>query len=371
MALMATQALADDLLGEAETEMEDMVIVEAGRSTRETEDVDPEDESSREARQFFWGMGPNFPGGFIMQQRYVPGSGFSFAPFGAALGARVPVAPKPVAPVVPVAPVAPVDPVSQGQCYTTKGVSGQCTTYQNCGYYNLLEGLPKNLPSWALGTKDSCIVPNAKVDRMGVGSHYGLCCPSQQTPRVPQEPQEPQQPQQPLQPQQPPYPQRQWGGQGVYPAGSQPLYPGQGFQPGFGGFPFSPQGFGGGRPQGPPSFGGPPQGPPPGQGGFGGPPQGPPPGQGGFGGPPPGQGGQGFGGQPQQPLPPGTPCNGNCPGFGPGQGFGGQPQYPPPAQRPTTQRPRPTTQRPTQRPAAPIASVDDDISSSTGDDYSV
>ena len=197
--------------------------------------MDPEDESSREARQFFWGMGPQFPGGFIMQQRYVPGSGFSFAPFGAALGARVPVAPKPVVPVVPVAPVAPVAPVSQGQCYTTKGVSGQCTTYQNCGYYNLLEGLPKNLPSWALGTKDSCIVPNAKVDRMGVGSHYGLCCPSQQTPRVPQEPQEPQQPQQPLQPQQPPYPQRQWGGQGVYPAGSQPLYPGQGFQPGFGG----------------------------------------------------------------------------------------------------------------------------------------
>merc|ERR1712172_300951 len=126
MALMATQALADELLGEAGTEMEDMVILEAGRSTRETEDVDPEDESSREARQFFWGMGPNFPGGFIMQQRYVPGSGFSFAPFGAALGARVPVAPKPVVPVVPVAPVAPVAPVvpvapvapvSQGQCY--------------------------------------------------------------------------------------------------------------------------------------------------------------------------------------------------------------------------------------------------------------
>ena len=145
------------------------------------------------------------------------------------------------------------------------------------------------------------------------------------------------------------------------------------------GFPFSPQGFGGGRPQGPAGFGRP-QGPPQGQGGFG-PPQGPPPGQGGFGppqGPPPGQGGQGFGGQGgQQPLPPGTPCNGNCPGFG-GQGFGGQPQYPPPAQRPTTQRPRPTTQRPTQRPTprpttqrpavqptkpAPIASVDDDISS--------
>ena len=28
LALMATQALADDLLGEAETEMEDMVILE-------------------------------------------------------------------------------------------------------------------------------------------------------------------------------------------------------------------------------------------------------------------------------------------------------------------------------------------------------
>merc|ERR1719491_592412 len=297
-------------------------------------------------------MGPQFPGGFIMQQRYVPGSGFSFAPFGAALGARVPVAPRPVvpvaprpvAPVVPVAPVAPVAPVSQGQCYTTKGVSGQCTTYQNCGYYKLLEALPKDLPSWALGTKDSWIVPNAKVDRMGVGSNYGLCCPSsslqnQQQTRVPQ-----QQPQQPLQPSQPAPPQRQWGGQGVYPAGSQPLYPGQGWA-GLGGqqggFPFSPQGFGGGRPQGPAGFGRP-QGPPPGQGGFGVPPQGPPPGQGGFGppqGPPPGQGGQGFGGQGgQQPLPPGTPCNGNCPGFG-GQGFGGQPQYPPPAQRPTTQRP--------------------------------
>ena len=176
--------------------------------------MDPEEGESREGRQFFWGMGPQFPGGFIMQQHYVPGSGFSFSPFGAASGARVPVAPKPV---VPVAPVAPVAPISQGQCYTTKGVSGKCTPYQNCGYYNLLEGLPKNLPSWALGTKDSCIVPNAKVDRMGVGSNYGLCCPSQQT-RVPQKP-----------------PQRQWGGQGVYPAGSQPLYPGQGFQPGFGG----------------------------------------------------------------------------------------------------------------------------------------
>ena len=104
----------------------------------------------------------------------------------------------------------------QADCYTSKGEAGNCVTLNQC--YSLFEALPKDLPSWALGTKESCIVQNAKADRMGYVSTYGVCCTtssgqsqqgeSQQS-RLPAKPAQPVQEQQPVR--------RQWPGQ--YPAG--------------------------------------------------------------------------------------------------------------------------------------------------------
>merc|ERR1712241_100181 len=70
---------------QAEEVIDDMVILEAPtRFTRESEVEDEtmkiEDEdagSSREGKQFFWGLGPMFPNGFIMQR----GSGWWGVPF--------------------------------------------------------------------------------------------------------------------------------------------------------------------------------------------------------------------------------------------------------------------------------------------------
>jgi len=328
MAILVAQSWAE--FGEVEDE--DMVILEGPRVTRDSEDGDAEEESSREGRQFFWGMGPQYPGGFIHHQRHW----------------RYPAGTSPFIPAVtsPFVPVAGA--VSQGQCYTSKGASGQCTTYQNCGNYGLFEALPKDLPSWALGTKDQCIIQNSQADRMGYVSTYGICCPSgsltSPQSRVPK----------------PPSKNRQWGG--LYPAGAQPLYPGQGFQQP-GGFPFG--GFGGQPQQPPPGFGGGyPQGPPQGPPGFGGQPQGPPP---------------GFGGQPQGPPPGFGGGSPQGPPQGPPPGFGGQPQQPPP-QGPPPQVTQPDPVQPVQEVAAPapapveqqeITSVDDDTSSSDGTDYSI
>ena len=156
---------------------------------------------------------------------------------------------------------------------------GECVTPNAC--YSLY-ALPKDLPSWAIGTKDSCITANTMPSNtMGYTSTYGVCCGMTQRRRVSGGQQ-----------------QRQWGGQ--YPAGAIPLVPGaggwgvpQGGQWGQpqGGQWGQPQGGQWGQPQGgqwgQPQGGqwGQPQGPPPGQWGQ---PQGPPPGQGG---PPPAQGG--------------------------------------------------------------------------------
>ena len=124
-----------------ETILDDMVIVEAS-DARVTREVDAEEEqSARKGRQFFWGMGPMYPGGFVMQRWY---------------------------------PVARVDHQMGSACYTGKGYMGTCVTPNAC--YGLLYALPKDLPSWALGTKDACIVQNAQPDSMGYTSSYGVCC---------------------------------------------------------------------------------------------------------------------------------------------------------------------------------------------------
>merc|ERR1719225_1322775 len=218
-----------------------MVIIEpdqaASRVARESEELEEPEEGEREGRQFFWGMGPQYPNGFVMQRWYPVFQ----QPLGWNPAQRV-------TPLKPVQPVTPVKPAQPG-CYTSKGALGECVTLNSC--YDLLYALPKNLPSWALGSKDSCIVQNAQADSMGYVSTYGVCC-SRKTPN-PVQSRKPT-PQEPVT-----LPERQFGG------------------PGFGGPPQGGQGFGGPPPPGfggppPPGFGGPPQqqGPPPQQ-------QGPPP----------------------------------------------------------------------------------------------
>merc|ERR1712038_1404170 len=146
-----------------------MVIIEPDQATsrvaRESEEVEePEEGGEREGRQFFWGMGPQYPNGFVMQRWYPVFQ----QPLGWNPAQRV-------TPVKPVQPVTPVKPAQPG-CYTSKGALGECVTLNSC--YDLLYALPKDLPSWALGTKDSCIVQNAQADRMGYVSTYGVCCTS-------------------------------------------------------------------------------------------------------------------------------------------------------------------------------------------------
>merc|ERR1711923_596474 len=188
---------------QAEEVIDDMVILEAPtRFTRESvleddllkvEDEDEDAGSSREGKQFFWGLGPMFPNGFIMQR----GSGWWGVPF-----------------MVPQAPMQ-----QMNNCYTSKGYAGTCRTLNQC--FTLIYSLPKNLPSWALGTKDQCTMHYAQADRMGYQSQMGVCCTNtQQRTAMPQ------------------YPGGFGGGLGgLYPGGTQGLYPGMGGgfgAPGFG-----------------------------------------------------------------------------------------------------------------------------------------
>jgi hypothetical protein len=172
------QTWADDSQYE-EYGIDDMVILEAAptRVTRETEIEEDSEEGVREGKQFFFGVGPQYPGGFIMQRW---GLGFPAAP-NPGWPAIVPFqrvqapiqAPVQVPEQVPVQVPVQEAPVQAG-CKTSKGEEGECVALNKC--YSLFEALPKDLPSWALGTKESCIVQNAQPDRMGYYSTYGVCC---------------------------------------------------------------------------------------------------------------------------------------------------------------------------------------------------
>ena len=89
-----------------------------------------------------------YPNGFIMQR----GAGWW----------RVPV-------MVPQLPMQQVN-----TCYTSKGYAGVCRTLNQC--FTLIYSLPKNLPSWALGSKDQCTMQYVQADRMGYQSASGVCC---------------------------------------------------------------------------------------------------------------------------------------------------------------------------------------------------
>merc|ERR1711997_991078 len=135
---MGVTVVAAQVAAAMETESEDMVIIEpdqaASRVARESDDViEAEEVEDREGRQFFFGVGPQYPNGFVMQRWYPVFQ----QPLGWNPG-RVSAKPG---------------------CYTSKGAVGECVTLNSC--YDLLYALPKNLPNWALGTKDSCIVQNA------------------------------------------------------------------------------------------------------------------------------------------------------------------------------------------------------------------
>jgi len=292
---------------------DDMVIVEAA-SSRQKRDAEEEtsvveaEESEREGKQFFFGTGYPFTQGsqypFVIQRQWGM-------------------------------------PISSGRhCYTSKGYSGECVTMKQC--YGLLYNLPDSLPSWALGTKDSCITNDLSADRMGYTNSYGVCCSSGHSRFA--------------RPQSPRYPVS-----GIYPAGTMPLVWGQpaqwgkpaqsqrqsspqqsgqrqGFPGGFGGG-FGGQypggGFGGQYPGGFPGAGGQyPGGQYPGAGGQY--PGGQYPGAGGqypggAGGQYPGGGGQYPGGAPGGQYPPaGGAPGGQYPpaGGAPGGGYPQQPQQP-------------------------------------------
>merc|ERR1712018_174897 len=231
-----------------------MEIIEANSREAKTEVEEDQNDlqttsGERDAKQFFWGTGSLFPSGgypFVMQRWGMP--------------------------VMPVYPRVP-----HNQCRNSKGYAGTCVTIKKC--YSLFHALPADLPSWAIGTKDNCVMNNATPDRMGYTNYHGVCRTEphiqQRTPA--------------LEPVKTPSHTQNYPG---FPAGTMPISRQGGFPGGF------PGGFGGqfGAPGG--QFGAPGGqfGSPGGQ--FGG---GPPGGQ--FGGGPPG--GQ-FGGPGQQrpPRPP-------------------------------------------------------------------
>ena len=240
-----------------------------------------EAETKREGKQLFWGV-PMYPGvGMLGMQRVgtYPGGFPIFAP-------RYPSVPQQFQPA--------------NTCYTSKGYAGTCVTPNSC--YSLLYSLPKNLPSWALGTKDQCVMQYAKPDKMGYMSASGVCCTNPHNRGVAG------------------VPSRQFGG-GIYPGGT------QGFIPGMGGVYPGGQ-FGGG--QYPGQFGVP-GGQYPGMGGQY--PGGQYPGGQYPGGVP---GGQYPGGAPGGQYPGGAP-GGQYPGGAPGGQYPGPPQGPPPQGPPPQQ----------------------------------